>query len=465
MNGKRRMAWLLILLMVATAPAAGEKKQAAVKTKQMLMTWLCAGEEAPVREKPNEKASVLWTMRTDRLYRTDQHVDQYYQLTDDNGMTGYVSKGAVRICNAYGLDAGTMFKLPHVAPKIPRLPVKPVMAYAGIAGESARIFLAKEEREEDLSKGERVYVFASYGDYAAVWHRGRLGYIRGDQIVLCREGNDQEFFRTQTGTVTGSLALDQAFSMLEEANPIARRYEKITGRKIETLFSAGVPYFWGGQSEKILLERWPEYSTRKQWQGSNDYYQKDVVYVYGLDCVGFVKTVYERAGSPLKESLKELGEKRWCRAGDHLFCSRARPFPADWEELAKKLLPGDVLVLHHPGMHAMIYIGTLRSYGYTEEQLPYLADYLDYPLMIHSGENPQVYQRFACLTIRSEDSRVTKAEGADGGVSLCILGVPREAAEAEVACLEKTYGCFDAEGACITIFNFSNVSDYYVYRP
>ena len=67
--------------------------------------------------------------------------------------------------------------------------------------------------------------------------------------------------------------------------------------------------------------------------------------------------------------------------------------------------------------------------------------------MIHSGENPMAYQRFDCLTARSGDKKVSKALGSDGGVSLCLLGVPRDAAETEVQCHERTYFCFDVEGA------------------
>ena len=69
------------------------------------------------------------------------------------------------------------------------------------------------------------------------------------------------------------------------------------------------------------------------------------------------------------------------------------------------------------------------------------------------------------MTARTEDSRISKALGSDGGVSLCILGVPKEAAETEVTCHERTYACFDVEGACVTAFSFGNVKDYYVFRP
>ncbi len=472
MIGKKRIeAFLtfLVLLLVVLLPenALGAAKQK--KPKTILKTWLCAGETAPVRESPKESAEVLWALEPETLVHTEQHVDQYYLLTGEDGRTGYISKGAVRILNAADLTAGKMFKLPHVNPKTPRLPVEKVLEQGVAVGEASSIFLAEEGRRESIPAGERVYVFAAYGSYAAVWHRGRLGYILRDQIQIQTEEDRLEQIRAAasggTGRVGGNAALTQAFSMLEPGNAIALRYEALTGERVEPLFYAGVPYFWGGKEEKILTERWPEYTTRKQWQGTHDFYQKDSIYVYGLDCVGFVKTLYDRAGTPLEESLDDLGQKKHCQAGDHLYCSAANPFPEDWREAAVAMRPGDLLALHHPGRHVMMYIGTLRDYGYTEEDLPALQDYLDHPLMIHSGENPLAYQRFDCLTARSEDRKVSKALGSDGGVSLCILGVPRAEAETEVTAHERGYGCFDVEGACVTIFRFDNVSDYYVYRP
>ena len=491
MNGRK---WaVLILTLLLLAPSAGRAaKKGGVKTERISETWLCAGAEAPVRESPKETAAVLWTLHPDQMIRTNRHLDQYYQLTAEDGQVGYVSKGAVRICNPQELTAGNMFKLPHVAPQVPRLPAEPVMAQAVVSGENAVIFLAKEGCEEPSAARERVYVFSAYGSYAAVWHRGRLGYIfRRDLSLLRQEDTAErragtgaadasdgqsglireesleayaESLDTADGTIRENPILTQAIGMLEAGNPIVLRYEKLTGQRIETLFSAGVPYFWGGQDGQKMLERWPEYTTREQWQGSNEFYLKGSIYVLGLDCVGFIKTVFERAGVPLKESLNGLGSQKHCRAGDHVFCSEKNPFPEDWQEAAAGMEPGDLLALHHPGRHAMLCIGTLRAYGYTEEQLPALAEYLDYPLMIHSGENPLAFHRFSCLTARSKDSRVSKALGSDGGVSLCILGVPREEAETTVTCHEKTYACFDVEGACVTVFHFGNVKDYYVIR-
>ena len=183
MKSRKWIAWVLAGIMMLPGAGMGEKNKNSVKTKQILRTWLCAGEEAPVRESPKENAAVLWTLETDRMYQTDRHVDQYYQLTNEDGRTGYVSKGAVRICNAKDMTAGIMFKLPHVNPKTPRQPVEPVLAPA-ITAEEADLFVPAEENEQTLEAGERVYVFSTYGHYAAVWHRGRLGYILKEKLTL-----------------------------------------------------------------------------------------------------------------------------------------------------------------------------------------------------------------------------------------------------------------------------------------
>ena len=106
MKSRKWITWVLAGIMMLPGAGLGEKKPNAVKTKQILRTWLCAGEKAPVRKSPKENAEVLWTLETDRMYQTDRHVDQYYQLTNEDGRTGYVSKGAVRICNAKDMTAG-----------------------------------------------------------------------------------------------------------------------------------------------------------------------------------------------------------------------------------------------------------------------------------------------------------------------------------------------------------------------
>ena len=469
MNGKiRRLTALALALTLALAAgvsaALGEKKTA---LKRILDTWLCAGQAAPVLERPEEGSEVLWTMATDRFYRTDRHTDQYYQLTSDDGQTGYVSKGNVRIANPAELTGGTLFKLPHVAKTTPRLPVETVLAYGLLIGEDVSFYDAETPEASPAAAGERVYVFSAYGDFAGVCRRGRLGYVLREQVALLRDETLDHYLAnldTETGNLTENPVLDQAFAMLEEGNPFPQRYRRLTGADTETLFTAGVPYFWGGQDEKAVLERYPGYTTRKAWSTALEFYEKGTTYVLGLDCVGFVKGVFANAGMPLKETVNELNDRKHCRAGQHLYCSEANPIPEDWAELARSLKPGDLLAIHHPGRHAMLFIGTLRDYGYTEEQLPALAEYLDYPLMIHSGENPYAYWRFEAVLARTEDSRLAKAEGTVGGVSVCILGVPREKAETVIHTNDRDAYAFDVEGACVTIMSFHNVKDYFIWR-
>ena len=140
------------------------------------------------------------------------------------------------------------------------------------------------------------------------------------------------------------------------------------------------------------------------------------------------------------------------------------PMPQDWAAMAQKLIPGDILVIRHPGTHVMMYIGTLRSYGYTEKQLPSLAAYLDHPLMIHCGGNPRGVENFTRIIRTTADRRTAAANPPDGGVALALLGVPAQAADyMETAC-GIDYPCFDVEGCCVTAFDFSTVSWYVWYR-
>ena len=112
----------------------------------------------------------------------------------------------------------------------------------------------------------------------------------------------------------------------------------------------------------------------------------------------------------------------------------------------------------------MMYIGTLRDYGYTEEQLPALAGALDYPLMIQSGSNPYCYFRFKNFLEETEDPFFKKAEPPDGGASVCILGPARDDAEMIIDYMDTASACFEVEGSCVTVFGFRNIRDYFFYR-
>ena len=123
------------------------------------------------------------------------------------------------------------------------------------------------------------------------------------------------------------------------------------------------------------------------------YYRKGSRYFTGFDCTGFVKAVYEANGVTFDSRISELMGIAKCEAG-HVYCSHAKPMPLYWQELAASLQIGDLLIMRHPGNHVMMFIGTLRDYGYTAEDCQALADYLDYPLMIHSSNAPGYYDRY-----------------------------------------------------------------------
>ena len=79
-----------------------------------------------------------------------------------------------------------------------------------------------------------------------------------------------------------------------------------------------------------------------------------------------------------------------------------------------------MLAAKYGGRHILMYIGTLRQYGYTAETAPELADYLDYPLMISCYNDPNSKERMQ----RYIDENGLDARPNLGGVTVSIVGVP-----------------------------------------
>ena len=337
---------------------------------------------------------------------------------------------------------------------------------------------------------ETMTVLATNGEYSRVRTLGGVeGYIRTSRLrnrkmhpedlenvrFLTREYT--QTMRLMNGTWTGSVPegeiagsieqspfLDSAFSMLEADNPFLLRYRSLTGADVQSVFPLGVPYFWGGRDFSQVTERLPEYTTRTIWDGTNAYYEKGESYLYGLDCTGFVEVVCDQAGKPLQGELSEMASKKHCQAGEHIWCTD-NPMPEDWMEVARGLEIGDIMRVRYGGRHVMIYMGTLRDYGYTEQNLPQLSKYLDHPLMIQSGGNPVCYRRFSRLVRSSSDSRTHQAKPSHGGVSVCIMGVEPADIPMWIQWNDETYGFFDVEGSCVTAFSMEYVTNYYFYRP
>ncbi len=243
-------------------------------------------------------------------------------------------------------------------------------------------------------------------------------------------------------TLHGSDFVDLSFSLLEAGNPIAARYGELTGREVRPLFRLGVPYFFGGSKiENVGLP-----ATAHD---SNSFYTAGKNYLGGLDCIGFIRWVYGRMGLPGPDELPRLlSEKLYGRLRVDLAGLR----PEAWQG---RLSAGDLLVTHGNGRHILMYVGTLRLFGYTEPEAPGLAAYLDHPLVIHCSSNafhPAWYRQY----LREEGLR---CGGTVGGVMLSLLGVPEDA---PAAVCRTPYGnaqrYFPLEGYMLTVYELGDAA-------
>ena len=243
--------------------------------------------------------------------------------------------------------------------------------------------------------------------------------------------------------------LEAAFELLEKGNPFAKRYAEQTGHKIKPLFPQGVPYFYGGLSgakgNGWFYMAYPDYFIKKCESGS-DYFQVGKYYFYGLDCTGFTRHVYKACGKPAHPGLNDMmnqWEQRRYHVYDHRKGSEAPPAG----QLKDTLQIGDLFLVKHEktkSRHIMMYIGTLRDFGYTAEEEPSLADWLDYPLVIHCGNSPFYGKRL-----------------------VSILGPKPEDAPKHKHVQKTDYSWFPMNdgGYQLTVVNMSDVKYYCWYRP
>jgi len=219
--------------------------------------------------------------------------------------------------------------------------------------------------------------------------------------------------------------LDDAFALLEKDNIFQRRYNEITGAQVTSLFDRGVPYFFGGQG-RWLTDSHPDYRQMSPWQNSDEY-KMDSLYLMGLDCANFTSHIFEKVGYAYHGSLSDIMTKAEYRPRQLYSHRKGTEVPADPRKLSQTLQVGDLLVVAHPGFHVMMYIGTLEDYGFTVDELPELAPYLQYPLVIHCSSNPQLRTIFQNLILTNDLYKDCLPP--TGGVAVSILGVPTKAAK------------------------------------
>ncbi len=243
-------------------------------------------------------------------------------------------------------------------------------------------------------------------------------------------------FTAARAEVERNPLLDAAFSLLEKDNIFQRRYNELTGAEVESLFELGVPYFYGRQvsySGKLinveeLVASYPDYAVR-QCLETTKFFRSEQFYIYGLDCSGYTRWIYKQCGLGMHPGLQDMIIKNDYRKyhlynGGTNWTSASKPMPP-YDELKDTLVVGDLLVTKHRARHIMMYIGTLADYGFTAEEVPDLAAYLNYPLVIHCGPSPFYGERFQTF-IDEHPERYGRCRTTNGGVEVSILGVPAE---------------------------------------
>ena len=260
--------------------------------------------------------------------------------------------------------------------------------------------------------------------------------------------------------------LDHALSALEKDNIFILRYNALTGSEVEALFEMGIPYLFGGTYKNGVFGQWPKYSKRVAFQTSQ-FFVEGELYVNGFDCVGFTRWVYSKCHLPEHDSLSNLALNWGDHANEYVYSQRAGQEMPPWREVSPSLQVGDLFVTRHEGgtyRHVMMYIGTLRDFGSTSDEVPDLADYLDYPLVIHCGTHPQYGERFQQF-IDSNPEEYGHCHTTDGGVQVSILGVPLEECPCHAHVQNTDFSWFTLpDGSIMTALEVFDLSSYCWYR-
>ena len=372
---------------------------------------------------------------------TPIHVHGYdgdHLLTTIDGVTAYVDGGNVSPLPAdFAVEAFTATVKAKVS--ILEYPIK------------------NAEKLGSVKKDGQVTVTAYLGEYVRVESGDISGYIPFNQLKSTDKTKAaKKSFTNYTEGVEAQKFLDIALSMMEEGNPILRMYNENCGGEVTARYQYGVPYLFAGSKESSILKiRYPS-------QNSN-YYFTDKRYLGGFDCIGFARWLHNQAGMRKLPAISEMRDQN----KKYLVKVDGKTMP-EWSE---EMLVGDSVGIAYKGggYHIMVYIGTLRDFGYTEEKLgELLAPYIDYPLVIHCGMNnyhTAWYEEY----LRNEG--IEGVVPPDGGVTISLLGVPYDKCPYTETMWEgtknvKTFYWFDLEGYNLTSIDptYSGIRWYSIYR-
>ncbi len=266
--------------------------------------------------------------------------------------------------------------------------------------------------------------------------------------------------------------LDTALTMLEEGNIFVERYNALTGAEVKAVFPYGCPYFFGGKhddyinGEMRVFSRAPEYAKRDCWESTN-FYRKGAYYLYGFDCSGFTQWVYAEVGYPEHDKLDQM-ILQYSKYGkkNHVYSHRKDKQMPSYPEVSENLIVGDLLVGKKGARHVLMFIGTLRDFGFTAEELPEMADYLDYPLVIHDGPSPMYDDRMQqFLDENADDPYYKNVLVPDGGVAVSIIGVPKDKLPGYMKEYQHEYYYYEMpDGYLLTLWDLEACTSFCWFR-
>ena len=308
-----------------------------------------------------------------------------------------------------------------------------------------------------VKKDEEVTVLSFQGEYARIRTANFTGYIHYKQLKSSESTKAAlAALEEHVKRIEAQRFLNVALTMMEEGNPITRMYNENCGGMVQARFKYGTPYLFAGMNESSLLR--PRYAS----QDSN-YYSTKKIYLGGFDCIGFARWLHNQVGMKKLPAISKIPEQN----KKSLVDVKGKPF-TQW---SKMMQVGDSIAMGYKGggYHIMVYIGTLRDFGYTEELLgSILAPYIDYPLAIHCGMNNY---HTAWYTEYLKEQKLTSVVPPDGGVTISIIGAPYDKCTYTETMWKgtknvKTFYWFDLEGYNLTSVDptYSGIRWYEVYR-
>ena len=196
---------------------------------------------------------------------------------------------------------------------------------------------------------------------------------------------------------------DAGFQLLEEGNPFIAMYDETAGSLITSRYPLGIPYYFGGMDgEKLMQRYYPRQTT--------GWYRSDRLFFRGLDCGGLTQMILQESGLEPHPHISQLVSRE---AGAVIFTENS---PDRWPLL---LAPGDLIAMDHGHyFHILMYVGTLRSFGWTAETAGEAAPLLDQPLVLHCGGSPFYYYRYQAYI---EEMGYKDTCPPDGGATVSVI--------------------------------------------